>query len=86
MSDIMNDDFVLSDLIHDQIIADGKAPEVRFACRLANVRRRRDSRRNLFDTSNKARGGWGIVLCYVGENLIEIGKRSAFKPELHALR
>jgi hypothetical protein len=84
--DIVNNHLVLPDFIHDQIIADGKPPEARFACCLAHVGRLGDQRRDLLDASNKTRGCLPAVLRYICEDLIEIGKRAALIPELHAPR
>jgi len=52
MPDVVNDDFVLTDLIYDQIIANGKAPELRFACCLAHEWRLGNSCCNFFYADN----------------------------------
>jgi len=80
MPDVVNDDFVLTDLIHDQVIADGKAPELRFACCLAHEWRLGNLRCNFFYADNQACSRCRIIFRDICENLIEIGKRAAFIP------
>ena len=80
MPDVVNDNFVLSDLIHDQIIAHRKTPEVRFACCLAHEWCLSNSRCNFFYAHNQACSRCRVILCDICENLIEIGKRAAFIP------
>jgi len=86
MPDVVNDDFVLSDFIHDQIIAHWKAPEFRFACCLAHEWRLGNSRCNFFYAHNQACRRRRVILCDICENLIEIGKCTALVSKLHALR
>lgn len=86
MPDIVDNDFVTLDLIYDQIIADRETPKPRFTRCLSHERRLGNSRRNFLDTSDETRSRMPIVLGYICENLIEIGKCTALVSELHALR
>ena len=86
MPDIVNDYFVPTDLIHDQIVADGKTPEGRFPRCLAYVRRFGNARSHLLYASNETSRGVPVVLRDVFENLFKISERAAFIPKLHALR
>ena len=82
----MNDHFSLPDLIHNQIIADRKSSEAGLACRSPDMRRSRDPRSLMFNSSHETPCGLAIVRYYVCKNLIKIGKRAVFISELHALR
>jgi len=86
MSDVVNDHFILSNLINDQIVANRKSSESDPACCLPYVRRSRDPSSRAFNPSDKTTCRHRIVRSYVRKNLIEIGERSAFISELHALR
>jgi hypothetical protein len=86
MPDVVDDDFVLSDFIHDQIVTDWKATESRFPRRLAEVGSLGDLRRHLFDAGDEMRCCFSIMLRYVRKNLVEIGESATFVPKLHALR
>jgi len=80
MPDVVNYDFVLTDLIHYQIVANGKAPELRLACCLAHEWHLGNSCCNFFYADNQACSRSRIILRDICENLIEIGKRAAFVP------
>ena len=80
MPDVMNDDFVLTDLIHDQIIADRKSTEIRFACCLAHEWCLGNSCCDFFYADNQACSRCRVILRNICENLIEIGKRAASVP------
>jgi hypothetical protein len=84
--DVMNDHLVVPDLIHDQIFANQKSSKARLACRSPDMRRDRNARSRMFNSSNETACGLPIVRSYVRKNLIEIGKCATFISELHALR
>src|SRR4051794_11822598 len=86
VTDVMNDDLIRSDFVHDQIIADRKSPKSWIVRCLAQVWLLGNPRRSLFDASDEARCGVPIVFRNVSKNRIKIGERTAFVPELHALR
>src|SRR5207237_10217715 len=86
VADVVNDHFVRSDLVHDQIVADGQSSETTVACCLSDVRGGSNSPRRIFNASNKPTCRCPTVRSYVRKNFIKIGKCAAFISELHALR
>ena len=86
MPNVVNDHFLLSDFVHDQIVADWKAPEAGFARCLAHLGHLGDLGCHFFDASNKLRCSLPIIFRNVRKNLVEIREGAAFVPKLHALR
>src|SRR5258708_38887022 len=86
VTDVMNDHFVVADLIHDQVVADRKSSESGFACCLSDVGRGGNSCSNVFNASDESRRRFPIVCRYVCKNLIEIDERTTLISQLHAFR
>jgi hypothetical protein len=85
MSNVVNDDLVRSDFVYDQVIADRKSSEFGIACCCSKYG---CSAISAVTCSIRATG-WAAALRLsfaMYANLFEVGERTAFEPELHALR
>src|SRR5262245_36702535 len=86
MSDVVDDQLIRPDLIHNQVVPNWKSPEPGVACCRAQVPRFCNQRCCLFDASDKACRRLSVVLRNVSKNLFKVRKSAAFIAKLHALR
>jgi hypothetical protein len=82
----LNNDLVRSDFVHDQVAADRKPSEFGIACRYPQMRLLGDQPCHLFDTCDELGCCARVVFRNVCKNIVKVGERTAFEPELHALR
>ena len=61
VADVVDYHFIRSDLIYDQIVADGKSSESGLTCRLPHVRSGSNTPRGVFNTSNKTSCRFPII-------------------------
>jgi len=82
----MDDHFVLPDFVHDQIVADRKSSKSRFARRFAHdgVSASRAAGCSMRATSRAAASRLSRAM--YAKIFVEIGERTAFIPQFHALR
>jgi hypothetical protein len=86
MSNVMNNDLVRSDFVYDQVVAGRKSSELGIACCCTQMRLLGDQRCCLFDTCDELGRCPRLVFRNVCKNLVKVGERTAFEPQLHALR
>jgi hypothetical protein len=77
VTDVVNDHFVVSKFVHDQIFSDRKSQEAGLPRRSTDMRRSGNARSRMFNSSDETAGSLPVVRSYVRKNLIEIGKCAA---------